>query len=274
MLGEKMTGIKGWMVLNSGILSYSESLMDTFFALMNQAEDNDPTTVRRLLESALRVEMQKFLADGYLTPFGIDMPTFLSRTGSGNFTDERWNELHRAMLDYSEQYNVELLVSGWGASQEKLPERHSRALLYSVSRNGVTSHSDEGFYTCGSGSPTAHSMLSFFNYERSFYLPRAIYCVAAAKFMAERTAGVGKTTVLRVASRAGSSQFKGYYIQPDELEKLRKVWEASGMPRMTEEAEDLIAAIVSDHQGSAHVSMEHMARNVNKAIRQAASQDT
>jgi len=249
--------------------------VDTFSALLNEAENNDPPIVQRLLETALRAEMPKYIAARYLTPYGMDMPAFLNSRGPSGFTDERWNELSRLMLDFSDSYDVELLVSGWGQTQEEGGATYSpRACLYSVSRDGVTPHSDDGFYACGSGKEAAHSVLSFFNHERHMTLAEAIYNVATAKFMAERTAGVGKNTVLRVATRLGEGgkRLTGYYLQSNELNEIRELWEKDGAPRMRDGAEDTIVSIIARHQKSQHVSINHMVRNVNKAIKQSVSE--
>jgi hypothetical protein len=273
IIGRKMCGFRGWTMLSSGTTCYSEGLVDTFQSFLNDAGDNDPPTVHRLLEAALRTEMPRFIAARYLTPYGIDMPTFLgSARGPNGFTDERWNELSRLMLDYSDSYDVELLVSGWGQTQERFGPggggNQASAEIYSVNRNGVTPHSNEGFYACGSGADAAHSMLSFFNCQRYMTLAEAIYYVAAAKFMSERTAGVGANTLMRVGTRLGDGEFRGYYIELHELEQIRKMWESQGAPRMPDGAEDLIVTIVARHQKAQEVSLGHMARNVQKAIPQ------
>jgi len=98
-------------------------------------------------------------------------------------------------------------------------------------------------------------------------LAEALYRVAAAKFMCERTEGVGPNTGLRVATRLGEGEWRGYFIQPDEIVQIRAVWDASGAPRMTDEAEDILVKILSRH-GPQHVRHEHMVRNVNRAIEQ------
>ena len=65
-------------------------------------------------------------------------------------------------------------------------------------------------------------------------------------------------TVLRVAIRRGDSKFPGYHIQPDQIEQIRAVWDASGAPRMTDEAEDIMVAILRKH-GPQNVSLAHVA---------------
>jgi hypothetical protein len=220
IVGRKMCGMRGWMMLSSGTTCYSEALVDTFQALLRDAEDNDPPTIQRLLDAALLTELMKYGAARHLAPHGIDMPTFLS-SGTDKFSDERRNELSRLIAEHSDTYDVELIISGWGQTQESFgSDRASSACIYSVSREGVLPHSDDGFYTCGTGKNTAHAVLSYFSLERHMTLAEALYRVAAAKFMCERTEGVGPNTVLRVATRHGDGKLPGYHIQPTEIEQI------------------------------------------------------
>ena len=95
LIGGKKLGSRGWTVLSSGTFSYAESLLDAFCAHMSEAADNNFPTVKNCLETVLRTELPKFSAARYLTPYGLDMPTFLGSRPKG-FTDERWNELSRS----------------------------------------------------------------------------------------------------------------------------------------------------------------------------------
>jgi hypothetical protein len=266
LLGQKMTGMRGWTILSSGTFSYVESLVDAFYGEITGAENNDPPMVERCLDSALRAEMPKFSAARYLTPYGLDMPRFFS--SRSQFTDERWNELSRLMLEYSDSYDVEILVSGWGATQEET-DRRGGACIFSASKDGVLRYSDVGFHACGSGGSTAHSILSFFNQEPRMTLAETIYHVAAAKFMSERTAGVGEETVMRVGLRTGNTdqRWKGYFIQPDEMDELRSLWQTHTPQVVPPEAEDRIVAMLAT-RGSVRVTPNHMVRGVQGAIEQ------
>lgn len=266
VVGRKICGMRGWTILSSGMTCYAESLVDTFEGLLGKAEDNDPPTIKGLLEKAQLEELQKYNAAKYLAPYGIDMPTFLKSRGATGFSDERWNELSRSILDYSDTYDVELLVTGWGGTQEKFSGSGAQAgaCIFHVSREGISPHSDDGFYVCGSGGPAAHSILSYFNHEPHDTLARAIHNVAAAKFMSERTEKVGPNTVMRVTTRLGAGDWRGYFIQPDEIDEIRRLWDESGAPRMSDKAEDAIVSIVAKHQKSQTVSWGHMDRTLDK----------
>jgi hypothetical protein len=263
LVGGKMSGAKGWTILSSGTFSYSELLLDTFHAEMNRASDNDPPTLQRCLEAALLAELPKFGAAKHLAPYGLDMPGFLA--SRSKFTDERWNELSRLISDHSDYYDVEMIVSGWGAEQEASPS--PGACIFSVDRNGVLPHSNVGFYACGSGKEIAHSILSFFNQQPHMTLAETIYHVAAAKFMSERTGGVGPVTLMRVSVRTGAAKdaWKGYFIQPEELCEIHELWLKHTAPRIPPEAEDRIVAILGK-RGKLHVTHHHMLRRVQDSI--------
>jgi hypothetical protein len=265
LVGGKMSGAKGWTALSSGTFSHAELLLDAFQAEMNGASDNNPPTVHRCLEAALQAELPKFSAAKYLTPYGLDMPGFLA--SRSKFTDERWNELSRLISEYSDYYDVEMIVSGWGAQQEV--SSAAGACILSVDKGGVVPHSNVGFYACGSGKEIAHSILSFFNQQPHMTLAETIYHVAAAKFMSERTGGVGPVTLMRVAIRAGAAedQWKGYFIQPDELHEIRELWLTHTAPKIPPEAEDKIVAILGK-RGKLHVTQDHMVRRVQSSIEQ------
>ncbi len=57
--------------------------------------------------------------------------------------------------------------------------------------------------------------------------------------------------------------WKGYFIQPNELEEIRKLWGTYTAPRIPREAEDSIGAIVARH-GQVLVSPAHTEGGVEK----------
>jgi hypothetical protein len=264
--GTKIRGILGWTVLNAGTVSLCQSLIHSFGNSLAKATDDYPPTVKKCLEGALRIELPKFCAEKYLSPFGLDMGGFLKERAS--FTDAAWNELYRSILDFADRYDVQLLVSGWGSKKPDEPPEDYRvsAEILCTDRDGVCSHSDEGFWACGSGADVAHSVLSFFNQEPHMTIARTIYQVASAKFMSERTSGVGPDTRIRVCTRAGPGEWGGYWIQPDETIKIRRMWEKHGAPRSPGRVEDEIIAMLSKH-GPQRLSTEHMVRTFNKHAR-------
>ena len=138
VVGRKICGFRGWAILTSGTLPHAEALVDRIQELLGKAATNDPPDVQQCLDNALRIEVAKFTAARYLTPYGLDMSTFLaSRKG---FTDERWTELNRQIGEYAAYYDVELTVSGWGDTQANYSAQHGqRAIgyIFSISGRGI-----------------------------------------------------------------------------------------------------------------------------------------
>jgi hypothetical protein len=252
LVGRKMSGSHGWTILASGNFGLADRLLDTVYAELNGAADNDPPTVEMCLNRALRAELPRFSAARFLAPYGIDMPMFLA--SHDVFTQERWNELSRQILEYCEEYDVELIVSDWGRTQESFDASRQRAdaYIFSVNRNGVHSHTNEQFYACGSGGYSAYSLLSFFDYQAHMNLAEAVYYVSAAKFISERADGVGQNTVIRIHERTGGTDWNGYFLQPEQIRILRDIWESRGAPRMPDGAEEQIGEILRPRPTRTH----------------------
>jgi len=86
------------------------------------------------------------------------------------------------------------------------------------------------------------STLYFHKYGPGCPLPRAIYLVATAKFMAEKTLGVGPNTVMFAMKRTG-----GWIpIMPDHLKTIRELWKDEGAPRLPKAAEGLVSELLKD----------------------------
>lgn len=265
-VGMKIRGLRGWTMLSSGTTCYSERFIAEFRRLLRDAPDNEPDTVRNILEKVRASEITKFCEEKYLTPFGLKMPEFLTSTTGALPAD-----LSRSILDYSDQYDVEIIVSGWGDKEANhvLENEKVRSIanIFSVGRDGVLTHGDDGFHTAGSGKWAAQSTLMFFNYESRLSLPQQIYFVAAAKLMAERDGHVGRVnTIMRVAHRVGSGEWSGFFVKRSHFDAIRRTWEEMGAPRMPERAEDEIVGFVKEYQGSVRTSAEYMGRHIAKAL--------
>jgi len=72
---------------------------------------------------------------------------------------------------------------------------------------------------------------------------------------------------MRVTQRVGGGEWKGYFIKPVELDEIRTIWEKTGAPRMTEDAEDAVIGIVAKHQQSQRTSIQHVVRKTNKFLK-------
>ena len=77
--------------------------------------------------------------------------------------------------------------------------------------------------------------------------------------------GVGPSTILRV-SRRKPGGWSGYYIQPDQIEELRKMWDEHGSPRMPPDAESRIVAMLQQHERGQRVSTSFMVEKIREHL--------
>jgi hypothetical protein len=95
----------------------------------------------------------------------------------------------------------------------------------------------DGMYAIGSGRDAAISTLFLLEHKISSPLYEAIYSVATAKFSSEAH-GIGKHTTMCVMRKQmpedADESATRILNQPDEIKKLRELWEAhGGSPRQT-----------------------------------------
>ena len=53
---------------------------------------------------------------------------------------------------------------------------------------------------------------------------------------------------MRVTKRSGEGDWRGYYIQPDELEQIRAIWNSSGAPKLSGDARLRLLQILKNHE--------------------------
>jgi hypothetical protein len=225
----------------SGTLGHVDLLVDALSREMLSASDNDPKTIKALLEKVHREELGSWSASRHLAPFGVDMPTFLS-TGK-SFPAQVQSDLSRSIALGAEEYDAEIIVCGWGATASRLArEKKSRPYpyIFSADYQGVQLHKTAGLYACGSGAGAAMSTLYFHNCRPGMDVASVIYCVATAKFMAEKTLGVGPNTVMFTMKRTGGV----VPVMPDYLEEIRQLWIREGAPRIPDGAVALVNRLV------------------------------
>jgi len=216
-LAAKIHVIADWSIMLSGTLGEADIFVDSLTREMLQGADNEPSTIRKYLEKVHREELAIWSAGRWLSPFGLNMDGFLQRGNALPPSVE--SDISRNIAINAENYDVEVIVCGWGETIKRLAtEKTSKpqSYIFSVDYSGVKLHKTAGLYACGSGASAALSTLYFHNYGPGCPLPRAIYLVATAKFMAEKTLGVGPNTVMFAMKRTG-----GWIpIMPDHLKTI------------------------------------------------------
>ncbi|PYX01256.1 MAG: hypothetical protein DMG89_02195 [Acidobacteria bacterium] len=243
-LAAKIHFVADWAIMLSGTLGHVDSLVDALTRRMLSASDNDPKTIKHLLETAHREELGSWSAGHYLAPFGLDMPTFLSK--GKRYPTQVQSDLSRSIALGAEEYDAEIIVCGWGATATSLAqERKSRPYpyIFSADYQGIKLHKTAGLYACGSGAPAALSTLYFHNCRPGMDVATVIYYVATAKFMAERTLGVGPNTVMFAMKRTGGL----VPVTSDHLKQMRKLWIDEGSPRLPNTATALVTSLLGDN---------------------------
>jgi hypothetical protein len=222
----------------AGQLTNSDLIMDGIregFAA--GGEENIKALVRR----AYRNRFAQWSADRFLSQYGLDMKEFTTK-GVETFGEARFGELSRAIDQDAGNYQEQVLVVGW-EKERKIP------LIFSMSRDGLASQALDGIAAIGSGADVATSTMLVLRQSRFMTLEETIYSVAAAKFAAENCEGVGKTTTMFVSWKRTDDDPKGRpagnFVQPADLEELRKMWERYGKTRIPRQVINLTNRIAT-----------------------------
>jgi hypothetical protein len=226
---------KDWYALYSGSVSLP-------VPIVIEARDTLPEGPLRLAQvvSVFRKAYQKHLAqrvaDEVLSP-GFDVDSFyrrgLSELGEMGFTEKRRDFEYRMQTDPI----MDFLVYGFDPS--------GHAHIFTVSNPGVvTYHDNEGFWAIGSGQQVGITALMFHQYNKMFPLAWSMYHVCEAKFMAERSPGVGEESFILIMNKN-----KGNYWYPvKEIAKVKEVWRQCGRPSRPPQAVTLIEGLAKEHE--------------------------
>ena len=192
------------------------------------------------------------------------------------FGEERFAELSRAIEQDSLNYQEQVLVVGWAGSK-------TQPKLFGMYRDGLASHALDGIAAIGSGTDIAMSTMMMLGQHRGLTLEETIYSVASAKFAAERCEGVGRTTTMFISWKRTdddpTDHLSGNFVQPLQLEELRKTWERHSKPRIPRQAWNLCSSIATGlYEGRGrqltltHIMKEGKANRTTRKVKQSASQ--
>lgn len=220
-----------WVFSFSGTYSNADLILQEISREIGpKFEDIDRQRIQQGVQSAYQHRLAQWLAFRHLAPFDMSMEDFL-KDGKKAFGGAFPEELARLIKQDSDCFEESVLVAGFAPD-------HPLALLYEMDHRGLTSHSSTGFAAIGSGGQSAMSTLLAMEYGRHFPLNVALYVVAAAKFSAETSDGVGKSTAIVVRECDPSQTDRKIslkVVQPDVVDSLRSLWESHGKPRIPNE---------------------------------------
>jgi hypothetical protein len=174
----------------------------------DRTQDWTGPQVAQALSKAYQDETRTRAEAEYLSPFGLDMPAFLSN-GAHIF-----QENYQTRLRDIEQYDlgVTFLVAGhWGVTSS----------LFVVERRGHIRYLDKpGFWAIGSGDMLALSAMALRRHNTTRSIAETIYTVLEAKFAAELAAGVGRHTTVGVLAFNNLISI----IKSDVVDAIREIW--------------------------------------------------
>jgi ATP-dependent protease HslVU (ClpYQ) peptidase subunit len=221
----KMLFANDLIFMFAGQLTNSDLIMD---GIREDFAAEDKGNIKAIVRRAYRKRFAQWSADRFLSQYDLDMKEFTTK-GVETFGEARFGELSRAIDQDAANYQEQVLVVGW-EKERKIP------LIFSVSRDGLASHALDGIAAIGSGADVAISTMLVLEQSRHMTLEETIYSVAAAKFAAENCEGVGKKTTMFISWKRTDDDPKGRpagnFVQPEDLEELRRMWERHGKPRI------------------------------------------
>jgi hypothetical protein len=189
------------------------------------------------LSGAWRDEQNKLAEAAVLNPFRMTVTEFMrdgrKKLGMSKFLDTAMQVQEASRL------RCQLLVCGFDA--KTMP-----ALLVCEDGQPPRDYTRADAVAIGSGHTAALASLAFHDYTRETTIESAIYHVCAAKFMAEKSLGVGKATIVLCMADDGRPR----WIFKRHIDFIRALWERSGKPRTPESSEivDVVAPILESQK--------------------------
>jgi hypothetical protein len=185
--------------------------------------------VQGTLAGAWRDAQNRLAETAVLNPFRMTINQFM-QVGRAQFGEAKFIELVGSIQAES-KLRCQLLACGF--DENKIP-----SLLACDDASGCHDFTRAGYLAIGSGQSSALASLAFNGYRRETNLSTAIYQACSAKFMSERALGVGHQTLVVCLREDGST----CWIFGRGLDRIRKLWESEGRPRVPAE-EKIVEAV-------------------------------
>jgi ATP-dependent protease HslVU (ClpYQ) peptidase subunit len=229
----KITWFNDWCCLYAGQPSNVSMIFGEFESLC-AGQKITRSNIQKLMLRAYQKRMAGWLSSRVLSPYDLSLEEF-KKEGRTIFGPAEFSRLSRAINEDSQYFNDQLIVIGWGKTE-------ASCMIYQVSRDGDSDHALEGIAAIGTGHDIALSTLMLLGQSRDCSLGETLYSVAAAKFSAEKSHGqdVGESTSMYITwQRTEKDKMDkpvGVFVQRQEKDQLRQLWENHGRPRIPDEA--------------------------------------
>ena len=177
-------------------------------------ETNTRENVERIFVAAYQKIRLRYAEDLILSPLGVTFDQFIdSAEWQARFTEDL----------LAVNLGCEFLVAGF--------DWNGDGYIFSVEHPGIVrNHNVTGYASIGVGAYSAVSMLLHHSVNYEMELARVLYHVCEAKFMAESAPGVGKHTVVKIATSTG--RMDAYEASTELIGGIRTAWEREGKPRV------------------------------------------
>jgi hypothetical protein len=181
---------------------------------------NTLATARAVFKRAFSQHLVEMQEDAALSRYGLTMKEFL-RTGKKRLSEKMFESIRQKIEET--KAGCEFIVTGFDSMK--------RPHIFHVTEEGKDGVYDKPGYCCiGTGKWAAETILYSLGQSLDLDLHQTIFNLCAAKFMAEKSSDVGKTTYL-YARKQGSLTFAHV---SGMIETIREAWEHGGCPRVPE----------------------------------------
>lgn len=260
----KIYFINEWLFMYAGEPSQAKLILEEiYFVREKMTVPLDRKNIQKIVSRAYERRMGRISSAPILGPLNIELEEFTDK-GVEKFGEKEFGRLAQAVQNEAQNFREQLLVIGWGMTG-------ASCMIYEVGPNGDADHALDGVAAIGSGAEVALSTMLMLGQSRNSMLPETLYAVAAAKFSAEKSHGqdVGPQTAMYVCekSKDGALPRSGNWVEQDEVNRLRKLWEQYGRPRIPDEAQRELVAITNAIGYDAHVRPDLVVSTINSAIK-------
>jgi len=199
-----------------------------------------------------------------LSPFGLDLPTFLA--SQNTFNQEFLNEIRNHLLDYSFPIPLETIIMGHdkdgplGLKGEEL----IYTKLYSLDGDRSSLRTTVGFAAIGGGKFHAESEITFMEHAPSKPFHETIFLTYAAKKRAEVAPGVGKTTDVVVLGPALNTFLKIEDRHVGALEKMYQKYRGENLATLDRTRKSAMVFVKEARKYYAEKSKTKAAKAKNK----------
>ena len=232
-----------WILLFAGNdISHAKAVMDRANAKADASIENGErlsgAELAELLQEEMEIERARIIEASILSRYGFTAESFRNN-GKALCSESQYNDL----IYRISQVELSLCFLLCGIPRDAADKKNIQdAEIWMVSPDSPPQNFDRlGFWAIGSGANAAVSSLAhdihYHQVGRYSDSSSVLYHVLAAKFMSESAKDVGKGTFVVLVDTENKMQF----LPTKTIERVRKLWEKQGAPRVPKGVVELIS---------------------------------